>query len=91
MKRHNCRMTPEEREQHERATKIRKMTDQQLCTYIDELREKNVIPAEIPDIGKVRRQSVEDFLSDVQNCCKGVGQATIAKLRGFAKANGDIS
>lgn len=90
MKKHNCKRSAEETEQHERATKIRKMTDQQLCEYIDELREKNVIPAEIPYMGKVRQQAVEDFLSDVQNCCKGIGQATIAKLRRFADGNGNI-
>lgn len=84
-------MTPEGREQHERAVKIRKMKDKQLCEYIDRLREKNVIPADIPEMAKVRQQAVDDFLSDVQTCCKGIGQATIAKLRGFAKGDGFIS
>ncbi len=66
-------MAPKEREQHERATKIRKMTDQQLCEYIDGIWEKNVIPAGIPDMAKVRQQAVENFLADVQTCCKGIG------------------
>lgn len=30
-------MTPEERDQHERATKIRKMTNAQLCGMLDSL------------------------------------------------------
>ena len=30
-------MTPEEREQHERATKIRKMTDAKICGLLDNL------------------------------------------------------
>ena len=88
MKKHNCRLTPEERDQHEQAVRIRKMTDQQLCEYIDGLREKTVIPAGIPEMEKVRQQAVEDFLSDVGTCCKGIRQATIAKLRGFAKGDG---
>lgn len=37
MKKRNCRMTDQERERHERATKIRKMTDDQICDLLDEL------------------------------------------------------
>lgn len=40
MKKRNCRMTAAEREQHERATKIRKMTDEQLCGMLDSLSAK---------------------------------------------------
>ena len=76
MKKHNWRMTPEEREQHERATKIRKMTDKQTCEYIDELCSP--------------QHAVENFLYGVESC-KGIGQATIAKLRGFAKKEGFIA
>ena len=35
MKKKNCRMTSEEKAMHERAVKIRKMTDAQLCDLID--------------------------------------------------------
>lgn len=37
----NCRRTSTEREQHERAVRIRKMTDVQLCEYIDDLEAGN--------------------------------------------------
>ena len=37
MKKRNCRKTDLEREQHDRAIRIRKMTDAQLCEYIDGL------------------------------------------------------
>lgn len=37
MKKRNCRKTDLEREQHDRAIRIRKMTDAQLCEYIDNL------------------------------------------------------
>lgn len=87
MKKHNCRMTPEEREQHERATKIRKMTDQQLCKYIDGLKEKNRIQANFPDMSKISAFAVNEFLMNLNNC-KGVGQATIAKLWKYAKKEG---
>lgn len=34
-KKRNCRMTDEEKKMHERAIKLRKMTDAQLCEFID--------------------------------------------------------
>ena len=42
MKKHSCRMTDTEKEMHDRAVKIRKMTDEQLCKYIDDTRDKSV-------------------------------------------------
>ena len=36
----NCRRTDDERDQHDRATRIRKMTDAQICSYIDGLEQK---------------------------------------------------
>ena len=42
MKKHSCRMTDTEKEMHDRAVKIRKMTDEQLCKYIDDTQGKNV-------------------------------------------------
>jgi hypothetical protein len=35
MKKRACRMAEEEKAMHERAVKIRKMTDSQLCEFID--------------------------------------------------------
>lgn len=35
MKKPNCRKSNIEKEQHNRAVRIRKMTDQQLCEYVD--------------------------------------------------------
>lgn len=34
-KKRNCRMTDEEKKMHERAIKLRKMTDAQLCEFVD--------------------------------------------------------
>jgi hypothetical protein len=84
MKKRNCRHTPVEQEQHELAVKIRKMTDAQISEYIARLRKKNVVPAEIPEMDKVRRQAVEDFISSIHPG-HGIGQATIAKLREYAQ------
>lgn len=46
-KKRNCRRTPDELRQHETAVKVRKMTDRQLCEFIDRL--------------SISRPSVEDF------------------------------
>lgn len=35
MKKRNCRMTEEEKAMHDRAVKIKKMTDAQICDFID--------------------------------------------------------
>ena len=37
MKKRSCRRTDFEQEQHERAIRVRKMTDAQLCEYLDSL------------------------------------------------------
>ena len=49
MKKRNCRKTDLEREQHDRAIRIRKMTDAQLCEYIDGLTQQtsHTTPEEI--------------------------------------------
>lgn len=36
-KKRSCRMTSEEREMHERAVKLKKMTDAQLCEFVDRI------------------------------------------------------
>ena len=41
MKKRSCRRTGFEQEQHDRAIRVRKMTDAQLCTYLDELEARN--------------------------------------------------
>ena len=66
------------------AVKIRKMTDAQISEYITRLREKNVIPAAIPDMDEIRRQAVGDFISSIHPG-HGIGQVTIAKLREYAQ------
>lgn len=63
MKKHSCRMTDTEKEMHDRAVKIRKMTDEQLCKYIDDTQGKN----------DTRDKSVSKFLTCVAGL-KGIGK-----------------
>ena len=45
MKKSKCRLNLTERDQHERAVKIRKMTDAQLCEFIDGLYDSGMTAA----------------------------------------------
>ena len=76
-KKRNCRRTPDELRQHEIAVKVRKMTDQQLCEFIDGL------SASCP--------SVEDFLrrlDELSGTGNGIGRVTVNKLRRIAIKEG---
>lgn len=80
-KKRNCRRTPDELRQHEIAVKIRKMTDQQLCEFIDGL--------------SASRPSVEDFFRCLDKQAgsgtgsgSGISTGTIHKLRKIAVKEG---
>ena len=76
-KKRNCRRTPDELRQHEIAVKIRKMTDQQLCEFIDRL--------------SISRPSVEDFFHCLDKQAwswSGISTGTIHKLRKIAVKEG---
>lgn len=79
MKKRNCRMTGQERERHERATKIRKMTDDQICDLLDELnaRPEKAIENLLYYCG-LRDPETDQRLSD----------ATIRKIRQIAVSRG---
>lgn len=81
----NCRRTSTEREQHERAVRIRKMTDAQLCEYIDDLEAGNRPAA--PNQAEI----VADFLDKLtirSDTGIRVSDATIRKLRQWATEMG---
>lgn len=76
-KKRNCRRTPDELRQHEKAVKIRKMTDRQLCEYIAGL--------------SASRPGVEDFfrcLDKQVGSGSGISTGTIHKLRKIAAKEG---
>lgn len=81
----NCRRTSVEREQHERAIRIRKMTDAQLCEYMDGLEagSRPVGPSEPEVIG-----SFLDSLAIRTASGLRVSDATIRKIREIAVEKG---
>lgn len=73
------RMNEVERAQHDKAIRIRKMTDPQLCDYLDKLRSE----ASGNDVrGFIERL---DSLAGTGN---GIGKSTVHKLRKFAEQEG---
>ena len=80
MKKRSCRMTANEKAIHERAVKLRKMTDEQLCNYVDNGNSEDK-PATI---------GIDEFLTEAEGV-KGVGLRTIQRLRDFATEQGYIT
>lgn len=88
-KRRSCRRTIEEEKIHEKAVKMRKMTDEQLVHYVENRVEK--ARSEGRNESK-KGLTIIKFLEElsVPGTVPGVGAATIEKLRGFAKGEGYI-
>lgn len=94
MKKRNCRMTDEERDLHEQAVRLRKMTDQQLVDHIRHVREEayaagyteaeEQAPAS-PATGKTLAEFIDELAS---GRCKGVKSATAYKIEEFAREAG---
>ncbi len=77
MAKKNYRKSPLERRQHDTAVKVRKMTDEQLCAFIDEISNQN--------------NSLERFferLNELKGTGNGISTGTIYKLRRIAVAEG---
>lgn len=85
MKKRNCQKTGAEREQHERATRVRKMTDAQLCEYLDGL-SAGQRPA-CPDRVKVVAELLEALSVRTDDGLR-ISDATIRKIRDIAQQRG---
>lgn len=82
MKKRSCRRTEDEKAIHDRACRIRKMTDAQICTHMDKLAAAKGPPPEAV---------IEDFLQALTiRTTDGtrVSDATIRKLRAIAADKG---
>lgn len=94
MKKRNCRMTGEEKNVHERAVKLRKMTDDKLVEHIDHILEEayntgyseaEAQRASTPAPGKTLPQLLEQLDAGE---CKGIKSATAYKIAEFAREQG---
>lgn len=87
MKRRNCRRTENEVKIHEKAVKMRKMTDEQLVHYVEDRVEK----ARSEGRNEVKKRNrVKEFLEkiSVPGTIPGVGASTVDKLKKFAEVGG---
>lgn len=82
MAKKNHLLTPEEREQHDFAVKVRKMTDKQLYDFVNAQR-----PAPAP-AGQSKAEVVKEFIELCATKGKRMGPATIAGMRAVAMEAG---
>lgn len=98
--------TPEQKEIHNRAVKIRKMTDEELVKRFNEAASITIKSPESPkDMSLLERiaaegltgtigvapSSVEEFLQELEAVdLRGIGKITIKKISEFAKEKGYI-
>jgi len=93
-KRRSCRRTVNQDEIHNKAVKMRKMTDEQLVHYVED----RVRKAESEGYNKGREvippaeeseKDVKQFLEEFK-VVPGIGKATYIKLVNYAKENGYV-
>lgn len=79
----SCRRTTDENVIHEKAVKMRKMTDEQLVHYVEDRVEKarsegfNQGKLQTPEVSQI---SAVDFVEEISRI-KGIGEATMRKIR----------
>lgn len=92
MQKRKCRMSKSEMECHERAVKLRKMTDEQLCQFVDkkvdEAYSLGLKNGRANEIITGSAKSVEHFLDNLN--IPGIGRTTVDKLKNYAKERGYI-
>lgn len=88
----NCRRTEDEVRIHEKAVKMRKMTDEQLVHYVEDRVEK--ARSEGFNSGRKlvgNRKNTKEFLAELQTSkIPGIGAVTINKLLKVATEHGCI-
>ena len=78
-KKRSCRRSKLEKSQHDTAVKIRKMTDEQICEFLDEIEKKHL-----------RTNKVSEFIDRLseRNGLGGVSPKTVEKIRALAAEMG---
>lgn len=72
-KKRSCRRTDEENRIHEKAVKLRKMTDEQLVRYVE-------TQAAEPDKSG---SDISSFVEELSSL-RGIGAATVSKIKAYA-------
>lgn len=98
MSRRKCRLSPEELNIHEKAVKLRKMTDNQLVEYVSAEKaaayddgefagKKEIMKHQRPTDQIIGGTGVKSFLDEIQSV-SGVGAVTLKKLHNLAEERG---
>lgn len=95
MAKRNCRRTKDESRIHEKAVKMRKMTDEQLVHYVEDRVEKarsEGFNQGKKQLQKVPKISAVDFVEEISRI-KGIGKTTMSKIRELLdkRLEGDIN
>ena len=75
----SCRRTEEENRIHEKAVKLRKMTDEQLVKHVENQEAKT----------KESGPDISSFVEELSSL-RGVGAATVSKIRAYAVERGYV-
>lgn len=88
-KKRSCRRTETEDKIHEKAVKMRKMTDEQLVHYVED----RVAKAESEGYNRGKKESgssnIGTFLEEITKL-HGIGSATVSKIRAYATDRGYV-
>ncbi|MBD5464085.1 MAG: hypothetical protein HDR24_13705 [Lachnospiraceae bacterium] len=86
-KKRSCRRTETEDKIHDKAVKMRKMTDEQLVNYVNNRVEK----AENDGFNRGKcfggGKSISDFVKELSEL-RGIGAATVSKIKAYAEEMG---
>lgn len=83
----SCRRNIEENKNHDKAVKLRKMTDEQLVKYIEDCKKQAIEEALSERKSDNAKYEIESFIEEVENY-PGVGPATVSKLKMVARKRG---
>lgn len=78
-KKRSCRRTADEDKIHEKAVKMRKMTDEQLVSYVEDRVEKARSEGFNQGKKSATGMTVNDFLKEISKI-KGIGDVTLCKI-----------
>lgn len=78
-KKRSCRRTADEDKIHEKAVKMRKMTDEQLVSYVENRVEKARSEGFNQGKKSATGMTVNDFLKEISKI-KGIGDVTLCKI-----------
>lgn len=79
-KKRNCRRTEDENKIHEKAVKMRKMTDEQLVHYVEDRIEKARSEGYNQGKGRNHHPNVSDIIEEI-GVIKGIGAAKLADIK----------